>query len=82
MSNFSPFFKKKAIRDERKDHRAVDEFSSEQLISESDDNILIVRKNWNPRPSATCIIRLIFVLNKEYTVDYKLTTTTTVHVEL
>ena len=40
------------IRDERKDHGAVDEFS-EQQICESTDYTLIVRKNWSPRPSAT-----------------------------
>ena len=39
------------IRDERKDHHAVDE-SLEQQIRESDDYIWIVRKNWSPRPSA------------------------------
>ena len=42
-----------AIRDERKDHRAVDESSSEQQIRKSDNYIWIVRKNWSPRPSAT-----------------------------
>ena len=42
-----------AIRDETKDHRTVDESSSEQQIRESDDYIWIVRKNWSPRPSAT-----------------------------
>ena len=41
------------IRDERKDHGAVDESSSEQQIRESTDYKLIVRKNWSPRPSAT-----------------------------
>ena len=40
------------IRDERKDHGAVDK-SSEQQIRESADYTLIVRKNWSPRPSAT-----------------------------
>ena len=42
-----------AIRDERKDHGAVDESSSEQQIHESADYTLIVRKNWSPRPSAS-----------------------------
>ena len=46
MSNFSPFFKKK--EDERKDHGALDESSSEQLVRESADYTLIVRKNWSP----------------------------------
>ena len=41
------------IRDERKDHGAVDESSLEQQIRESADYTLIVRKNWSPRPSAT-----------------------------
>ena len=41
------------IRDERKDHGAVDESSSEQQIRESANYTLIVRKNWSPRPSAT-----------------------------
>ena len=41
------------MRDESKDHGAVDESSSEQQIHESADYILIVRKNWSPRPSAT-----------------------------
>ena len=49
MSNFSPL----AIRDERKDYGAVDESSLEQHIRESADYILIVRKNWSPKPSAT-----------------------------
>ena len=54
VSNFSPFSKRKPnIKDERKDHSAVDESSSEQQIRESDDYIWIVRKNWSPRPSAT-----------------------------
>ena len=52
MSNFSPFFSQ-AARDERKDHGALDESSSEQQVRESADYILIVRKNWSPRPSAT-----------------------------
>ena len=38
MSNFLQ------IRDERKDHGAVDESSSEQQIRESTDHTLIVRK--------------------------------------
>ena len=40
------FFQKKnqTIRDERKDHGAVDESSSEQQICESPDYTLIVRK--------------------------------------
>ena len=42
-----------AIRDERKDHGAVDESSSEQQIRVSADYTLIVRKYWSPRPSAT-----------------------------
>ena len=42
-----------AIKDERKDHGAVEESSSEQQIRESADYTLIVRKNWSPRPSAT-----------------------------
>ena len=33
------------IRDERKDHGAVDEVSSEQQIRESADYTMIVRKN-------------------------------------
>ena len=41
------------IRDERKDHGALDESSSEQQVHESADYTLIVRKNWSPRPSAT-----------------------------
>ena len=54
MSNFSLFQEEsQAIGDERKDHCAVDESSSEQQIRESDDYIWIVRKNWSPRPSAT-----------------------------
>ena len=55
MSNFSPFFQEEsqAIRDERKDHSAVDESSSEQQVHELADYTLIVRKNWSPRPSAT-----------------------------
>ena len=46
MSNFLPFFQEEsqAIRDERKDHGAVDESSSEQQIHESADYTLIVRK--------------------------------------
>ena len=52
MSDFSPFFKKKAnLRDERKDHGTVDESSLEQQIRESADYTLIVV--WSPRPSAT-----------------------------
>ena len=39
--------------DERKDHVAVDESSSEQQIHESTDYTLIVRKNWSLGPSAT-----------------------------
>ena len=42
-----------AIRDERKDHGALDKSCSEQHIRESADYTLIVRKNWSPRPSAT-----------------------------
>ena len=42
-----------AKRDERKDHGALDESSSEQQVCESVDYTLIVRKNWSPRPSAT-----------------------------
>ena len=42
-----------AIRDERKDHGTVDESSSEQQIRELANYILIVRKNWSARPSAT-----------------------------
>ena len=42
-----------AKRDERKDHGALDESSSEQQVCESADYTLIVRKNWSPRPSAT-----------------------------
>ena len=55
MSNFSPFFKKKAKQkgDERKGHSALDESSSEQQVRESADYTLIVRKNWSPRPNAT-----------------------------
>ena len=41
------------VKDERKDHGALDESSSEQQICESADYTLIVRKNWSPRPSAT-----------------------------
>ena len=41
------------IRDERKDHGALDESSSEQQVRESADYTLIVRKNWSSRPSAT-----------------------------
>ena len=41
------------VKDERKDHGAVDESSSEQQIRESADYTLVVRKNWSPRPSAT-----------------------------
>ena len=47
MSNFSPFSRRKpstVIRDESKDHGAMDECSSEQQIHESTDYILIVRK--------------------------------------
>ena len=43
MSNFLPFFKKKA-RDERKDHGAVNQSSLEQQIRESANYTLIVRK--------------------------------------
>ena len=39
--------------DERKDHGAVDESSSEQQIRELADYTLIVRNNWSTRPSAT-----------------------------
>ena len=42
-----------AIRDERKDHGALDESSSEQQVRELADYTLIVGKNWSPRPSAT-----------------------------
>ena len=42
-----------AIRDERKDHGALDDSSSEQQVRESADYTLIVRKNWSPRPSVT-----------------------------
>ena len=42
-----------AIRDEWKDHGALDESSLEQQVRESADYTLIVRKNWSPRPSAT-----------------------------
>ena len=42
-----------AIRDERTDHGALDESSSEQQVRESANYTLIVRKNWSPRPSAT-----------------------------
>ena len=41
------------IRDESKDHSAVDESSSEQQIREPADYTLIVKKNWSPSPSAT-----------------------------
>ena len=55
MSKFSPFFQEEsqAIRDERKDHGAWDESSSEQQVRELADYTLTVRKNWSPRPSAT-----------------------------
>ena len=39
--------------DERKNHGALDESSSEQQVRESADYTLIVRKNWSSRPSAT-----------------------------
>ena len=42
-----------AIQDERKDHDALDESSSEQQVCELADYTLIVRKNWSPKPSAT-----------------------------
>ena len=42
-----------AKRDERKGHSALDESSSEQQVRESAGYTLIVRKNWNPRPSVT-----------------------------
>ena len=41
------------IRDERKDYGALDESSPEQQIRELGDYLLIVRKIWSPRPSAT-----------------------------
>ena len=45
MSNFSLFQgESQAIRDERKDHGALDESSSEQQVRESADYTLIVRK--------------------------------------
>ena len=47
------FSRSQTIKDERKDHGAVDESSLEQQIHESDDYVWIVRKNWSPRPSAT-----------------------------
>ena len=54
MSNFSPFEEEsQVIRDESKDHGALDESSSEQQICESANYTLAVRKNWSPRPSAT-----------------------------
>ena len=42
-----------AIRDERKDHDVLNEFSSEQQVRESADYTLIVRKNCSPRLCAT-----------------------------
>ena len=53
MSSHLFWEESQVIRDERKDHGAVDESSSEQQIRESTDYTLIVRKNWSPRPSAT-----------------------------
>ena len=52
---FLTFFQEEsqAIRDERKDHGALDESSLEQQVCESANYTLIVRKNWSPRPSAT-----------------------------
>ena len=46
MSNFSPFFKKKAKyeRDESKDHGAVDESSAEQQLCVSASITFVVRK--------------------------------------
>ena len=47
MSNFSPFSRRKpstVIRDESKDHGAMDESSLEQQIHESANYTLIVRK--------------------------------------
>ena len=50
----SPFKEEsQVISDESKDHGAVDESSLEQQIHKSANYILIVRKNWSPRPSAT-----------------------------
>ena len=42
-----------AIRDERKDHGALDESSSEQQVRELADYTLIVRKNWAYPPSVS-----------------------------
>ena len=54
MSNFSPFQEKsQIIKDDRKDHGTVDEYSSKQEVCELGDYTLIVRKNWSARPSAT-----------------------------
>ena len=54
MRNFSPFQEEnQVIRDKSKDLGAVDKFSLEQQFHESTDYTLIVRKNWNPRPSET-----------------------------
>ena len=41
------------MNDERREHSAVDEPSSEQQIRESDNHTLIVRKNLNPSTSGT-----------------------------
>ena len=51
MSNFSR--RKPNKRDERKDHGALDESSSEQQLCELADYTLIVTKNWSTRPRAT-----------------------------
>ena len=41
------------MKDQRNEHGAVDESSSEQQIRESVDYTMIVRKNWSPSPSGT-----------------------------
>ena len=44
---------KKGRKDEKMEHSAVDESSSEQQIRESTDYTCIVRKNWGPSHSGT-----------------------------
>ena len=54
LSSFSPFVSNiKVMNNERREHDAVDESSSEQQIHDSDDHKLIVRKNWSPSTSGT-----------------------------
>ena len=57
-TSLSPFVnnikeERKVMNDERREHGAVDESSSEQQIHDSNDHTLIVRKNWNPSTSRT-----------------------------